>query len=207
MLLPQLKAFELLKKYNIDVPRMWIAQNTEQAVFVAENVKYPVVVKIDSPDIVHKSDIGCVRIAYNEDELKTSFISVMRNASKVTKSKNLNVVVQEFLSGYECIIGASYDKQFGPVIMFGSGGVMTELLKNVVFRLIPINESDANSMIEETNISKLANFRGKKVDLNNVVKALLAVSDLMQTEEIKELDINPMFLGERIVAADARIIL
>jgi acyl-CoA synthetase (NDP forming) len=200
------EALKLLEKYKIPITRTELVKNLTQLKTVKMNP--PLVFKIDSPDIVHKTDVGCVKIAYSEIEKDKAFVEVLRNAKKVTGDIN-GVLVQEMAKGLEVIIGAKKDKQFDKVIMFGSGGVFTEVMEDVSIRLIPIDKRDAKQMIKETKISKLFyGYRGEKpVKISKIVKILLAVSKIMQNhQEIRELDINPLFVSSKIVAADARII-
>lgn len=205
-MLPAEQAYGLLKRYRIPVVRHGLARNLEEAGLLAENMGFPLVLKADSPQIVHKSDVGCVRVAYNQEGFERLYKEVLRNAGKAAKEIN-GVIVQEFLRGLEAIAGATVDRQFGKVIMFGSGGVLTQAFRDVSFRLVPISREDADSMIGDSKLSGLLNYRGNRIDRNKVINALLKLNNLVQKENIKEMDINPLFLNEKgAFAADVRII-
>ena len=142
---------------------------------------------------------GCVEKVGNEDELRNAFRNVMSNAKKTTNNIN-GIIIQPVLSGFEAIAGIKKDAAFGHVIMFGSGGSMAETINDVSFRLIPINEKDAASMINETKAGRFAN--------GYVVESLLKLSELAEeNSNIKELDINPLIINNNgVIAADIRII-
>jgi len=172
--------------------------------------------KIASPDIIHKSDAGGVKVGVkNDDELRAAFRSITESAKKYrADAKIKGVLVQEMVkSAKETILGASQDPTFGPVIMFGLGGIYVEVLKDVVFRVAPINGREATNMVESIKTIKLLKgTRGEKPsDLNAIADSLQRLSQLVvDFPEIKEFDINPLLVleegkGARVV--DARIIL
>lgn len=201
--IPDADAYHLLAKYNIPVVKWGLAKDIDEAEFVIENSGLPAVLKIDSPDIIHKLSLGCVAFVYNRDELAKKFKDIMTNAKKLTSNIN-GIIVQELVSGVESILGAKYDEQFGNVVMFGSGGTFTEILDDVSFRLVPLRKQDALSMIEDTKIVKI--LEKKNISKDAIVEVLMNVSKLVEKENIKELDINPLFLSsDKLVAADVRI--
>lgn len=201
------QAFALLRKYRIHTADYGIARNLEEAEFIAANMGFPLVLKIDSAKIVHKTDAGCVKLVYNADMLESSYREILGNAKKITGEIN-GVVVQSHIRGLEAIAGLALDQQFGKVIMFGSGGVLTQIFRDVAFRLVPISKEDAESMLDDTKISRLLNYRGNNIDRNAVTGALLKLNNLMQNEHLREMDINPLFLNEKgAFAADVRIIM
>lgn len=200
------EAFALLKKYGLPVVRHGMARSLEEAELLAENIGYPLVLKIDSRSIIHKTDVGCVKIVY-DGGLEEAYRQVHANARKITQEIN-GVLVQSFLRGLEAIAGCAVDSQFGKVLMFGSGGVLTQIFKDVSFRLVPISKEDAKSMIEETKVAQLLDYRGNRIDKGKIVSALLKLNNLVQNEPVKEMDINPLFLNEKgAFAADVRIIM
>ena len=201
------EAYALMKKYRVKTVNYGVARNFEEAELVAENLGFPLVLKIDSPKIIHKTDVGCVRIVYSRDSFKAGYTEVIRNARKITKGIN-GVLMQAFLRGLEAIAGSAIDEQFGKVLMFGSGGVLTQIFKDVSFRLVPISKEDAESMIYDTKMAQLLNYRGNKIDKGKIVDVLLKLNNLVQNEDIREMDINPLFLNEKgAFAADVRVIM
>lgn len=197
-------SFELLKKYKVPVAPYGTAKNFEEASLIAANIGFPLVLKIDSDDILHKTDVGGVRIVYNEHEFPKAFREISSIAK--TNAKNFSIVVQEFAKGFEAILGAKQDEQFGKVLMFGTGGIYTQIVKDVTFRLVPLTAEDAVEMVQETSVASILNYRGNKISLQDLADVILKVSKMVEKESLKELDINPLFLGEKIVAADARVL-
>ena len=192
------EAYRLLKKYGISIADFALAKDLEEARLSAGNIGYPLYLKIDSPVIIHKKNLGCVLKVRDEGKIDNAFRLVINNAKKMTKNIN-GVIVQKSVDGFESIAGVKCDGQFGHVIMFGSGGPMTEFLNDTSFRLVPISEIDARSMIADTKAGKYAN--------GSVIDALLKLSKLIEeNNEIKELDINPLMIGESAIAADVRVI-
>ena len=191
---------------RIPVARSIIAKNPEQALKFAK--KYPVVLKIISEKALHKSDIGGVKIAHDREELEKHF----RELSNLSKRKKIKaqILVQEFVHGMELVIGINKDPVFGHVIMFGIGGKYVETIRDVSFRVCPITEKDAESMVQEIKYKKLLyGVRGEKpVDVAEVKRILVKVSAIPSTNrKLKELDINPLIASEKgAKAADARII-
>ncbi len=210
------EGYEVLKAYGFPTPKSILGSTEEECVAAAKQIGYPVVMKIASPDIIHKSDAGGVKVGVKSDEeLRTAFRVIMDSARKYKADANIKgVLVQEMVkSAKETILGASQDLTFGPVIMFGLGGIYVEVLKDVVFRVAPIDEREAANMVESIKTIKLLKgVRGEKAsDLKAIADSLQRLSQLVvDFPEIKEFDINPLLVleegkGARVV--DARIIL
>ena len=189
------------------------ATSLEKALEIAASCGYPVVMKIVSKDITHKTDVGGVRLNIaSPDDLKEEYEDMMSSISSQFPDATIEgVVIEEMLSGNELIIGSSTDPSFGPMIAFGLGGIFVEIYKDVAFRLVPISRQDAHELIHEIKGSKiLQGYRGSpSVDEEELIDYLMAVSDLLVSNpEIEELDINPLIITPNgIKAIDARIIL
>ncbi len=204
----------ILEKYGIPAAREYPAASADEAADVAGKIGYPVAVKIDSPDIAHKTEAGGVKLNLNgETEVRKAFEEVTVNAGRYNPDARINgVLVQEMLTGgTEAIIGVTKDPVFGPVIMFGLGGIFVEALKDVSFRVAPVSPGDALDMIREIRgHALLKGFRGRPaVDTGAIVDAILKVSDLVtdHRDMIEELDINPlMVFPHGVKAADALLI-
>lgn len=201
-------------EYGIPVPRFKVALTYDEAIKFAEGIGYPVVLKIVSPDIIHKFDIGGVTLNLkNSSEVKNAYENILMNVKRhKPNAKIVGVLVQEMApQSTEVIVGAIKDPQFGPALMFGLGGIFVEVLKDVTFRIAPITESDAREMITEVKAYPvLKGYRGQPpVDLNAIVNILLNTSKLVMDHlEIKELDLNPILVYEKgAKTVDARIIL
>jgi acetyl-CoA synthetase (ADP-forming) len=211
--LPQEKTEALLKRFGIPFPKRILARNEEQAVICAKKLGYPVVLKVSSPDIIHKTDAGGIILNLeDEKEVREGFRSIMKNARKYDRKAKINGVdVFEMIPrGTELIVGLKKDPQFGPVIMFGLGGIFVEVLEDVSFRLAPITRKDAREMIREIKGYRiLEGIRGEKpANIKAIEDILLRFSELvMKKPDIKELDINPLFAYDnKVVAGDVRII-
>lgn len=204
----------ILEAYNIRVPRAITAKTVKEAQEFTKKVGYPVVLKIDSPDILHKTDVGGIKVGIkNDSELEIGFNDIINSVKSKKPDANIRgISVQEMIMDkQETIIGINKDPQFGPMIMFGLGGIYVEILKDVSFRIAPITESDAREMIEEIKTIKLLKgARGAKPsDINSIVEILLKISQLVTDfPEIMEMDINPLFVkaeGSGSIAGDVRI--
>lgn len=207
-------SLKLLQSYGIPVEGLIPAGTPDEAIAIARKIGYPVVLKVNSPQISHKSDVGGVAVNIkNDDEVISAFHRIIESAhASRPEAEILGVTVQKMVTkGVEVIIGANVDAQFGPVIMVGLGGVMVELLHDVSFRLAPITELDAREMIEELKSNKmLKGFRGQPpADIDSVVNVLVRLSQLLiDFPEIAEVDLNPVKIfpqGEGCCAVDARI--
>ena len=209
-------AKEAISIYGFRIPKSILATSEAEAVKVAEEIGYPVVLKISSPDILHKSDFGGVVIGVkNEAEVRRHFCDITQKAQRLMLDAEIKgVLVQQMIAGgKEIILGMSRDPQFGPLIMFGLGGIYVEVLKDVSFRIAPIGKEEAEEMIREIrSFPLLKGARGEKpVDTNAIVDNILMLSQ-MATDfpEIVEMDINPLIVfpeGNGTIALDARLTL
>ena len=199
----------ILEGQDISTTRSLVARSEDEAVNLFRSIRSPVALKILSPDVIHKSDTGGVKLNLrNEDQVREAYRQIINSFRDKTVT---GISVQEMAKpGVEVIIGVTLDPTFGPVMMFGLGGVFVEILKDVSFRSIPLSEYDAEDMIEEIKgYALLKGYRGSAADVPALRDLLLKVSDLvMENPEIKEMDLNPVFIypqGYKVV--DARIIL
>lgn len=200
----------LLTQYGLSIPDFEICTSAEKAVKAAKKLQYPVVMKVVSPDILHKTDVGGVKLGLtSEKEVIAAFNEISSVASESTFCGVIIYAEQD--QGTEIIIGATYDEQFEHAIMFGLGGIFVEVLKDVSFRLIPITEQDAREMIKEIKgYPVLTGVRGNPPrDVDSIVDALVRVSHLVEENpRIRELDLNPVFVYEDgYTVIDARIVL
>ncbi len=208
------EAKQILTTHGALVSTQMLAKTAEEAVNAARTIKGPVAMKIVSPDILHKSDAGGVMLnVEGDDKIEAAFETIIANAEKYNASADIHgVLVTPMLKeGLEIIIGTKMDDQFGPVIMFGIGGIMVEILKDVVFRVLPISRRSARQMVAEIrSASLLDGFRGSPPqDRDAIVDLLLTVSEIVEAyPEIQELDLNPVLVyDEGLSIADARVLL
>jgi acetate---CoA ligase (ADP-forming) subunit beta len=213
-LLTEIEAKNLLKQAGISVIDTRLAASEDEAVSISREMGFPVVLKIASPDVVHKTDAGGVKLNLKTSaQVAKAFEDIMKSIkAKYPQAKIQGVSVQKMAKpGVEVIIGMSKDAQFGPVLMFGLGGVWVEVLKDVSFRIVPLEKRDAHEMIQEIKGKPLLEgYRGQEaVDIDNLEALILKVSAFVeQHPEIKELDLNPVFAyKDSATAVDARIIL
>ena len=200
--------------YGIPVTKFELAKNEDQAVKFAEKIGFPVVLKIVSPDIMHKSDVGGVIVNLKDaDSVQNAYQQIMKNVKKHNvNAKIIGVLVQEMApASTEVIVGSIKDSQFGPALMFGLGGIFVEVLKDVTFRIAPITEEEAHEMITEVKAYPLLKgYRNTPpADIDAIVQILLKTSKLVtEHQEIKELDLNPIMVYEKgAKTVDARIVL
>ena len=203
--------------YGIPVTREQVATSAREAARMAEEIGFPVVLKIDSPDILHKSEAGAIRLNVDSPEAATRFYDeIIANAQTHDTNARINgVLVQEMIrGGTEVIIGMSQDPQFGPTVAFGLGGIFVEVLKDISLRVAPLSTSDAEQMVKEIKgYQILQGVRGKKPsDIAAIVDVLLRISRLAQDckDTITEIDINPLIVfdeGRGVKAADALVVL
>jgi acetyltransferase len=212
--LGEVEAREVLRAYHIRCPRSEVATTAEDAARIGDGIGYPIVMKIVSPDILHKSDIGGVRVGIrSRQEAMDTFELMMLRIHRYAPNADLRgIAVQEMIqTGREVILGSTRDPQFGPLIMFGLGGIYVEVLKDVSFRIAPFGRRHAQQMIDEIrSVALLRGARGETpCDLDAIVASLLVLSQLVTDfPEIVEMDINPLKVGEPgagAVAVDARI--
>lgn len=212
--LDELRSKKIMKEYGIDVTEPVLTQSKEAAVAAADKIGYPVVMKIVSPQITHKSDIGGVKVGLKTpEEVAEGYTAITAAAAQKAPGAVVEgVAVQKMAApGVELVLGMNKDPQFGPVLMFGLGGTLVEVLKDVTFRIVPLTKADAGAMIREVKAYRLLEgYRGQPpVDIENLEELLLKVSTMMQENpEIKEMDVNPLIAYSNVaVAVDARIIL
>ncbi len=210
------EAREILEAYKIPVPASRLCGTVDEAVAFADEIGYPVVMKIASPDILHKTDIGGVRINMRSpDEVRDSFDLMTFRAARYMPDADIwgCLVQQQVHGGKEVIIGMNRDPQFGPLVMFGLGGIYVEALKDVVFRIAPFSRDEAMEMIREMrSFNLLMGVRGEaRSDLRAIADTLLKVSQLVvDFPEIVELDINPLMVfeeGKGVMGIDMRLVL
>jgi len=201
-------------KYGIPVTDFKVAKNEAEAVKFAEEIGYPAVLKIVSPDIIHKSDVGGVVVNLKTaKDVRDAYKQILKSVKKhKADAKIVGILIQEMAPpSTEVIVGAIKDPQFGPAIMFGLGGIFVEVLKDVTFRVAPITEDEAREMITEVRAYPLLKgYRNQPpADTEAIIKILLNASRLvMEHQEIKELDLNPIMVYEKgAKTVDARIIL
>ena len=214
-LLTEAESKELLSIYGIPTVETRIAPTEAEAVKAAEAMGFPVVLKLHSETVTHKTDVGGVKLNLKDAEKVREAFKAIKDAvtEKASAQDFLGVTVQPMISleGYELIIGSSIDPQFGPVLLFGTGGQLVEVFKDRALALPPLNTTLARRMVEQTKIYKaLKGVRGRKpVDLAALDQLLARFSELIAEQPwIKELDINPLLASaERLVAVDARVVL
>jgi acetyl coenzyme A synthetase (ADP forming)-like protein len=214
--LGELDGTDLLECYGFQVLPTKLAKNAAEAVEIASDMTFPVVMKIVSPQILHKSDAGGVLVDLkNKEEVKKAFGQIVDQAAKFNPSAVIDgVLIQKMsLPGTETILGMNRYPIFGPLLMFGLGGIYVEVFADVVFRLAPIDRNEARRMIHEIKGKKLfEGFRGRpRSDFESIEKALVRLSDMvMNHPEIREMDINPLMIheqGKGATVADCRIVL
>ena len=214
VVLTEIEAKELLKQSGVNVVDTRLATSKEKVVSISEKLGFPVALKITSPDVVHKSDAGGVKLGLKTaKQAGKAYDDIMKAIKKQYPKANIHgVAVQKMARpGVEVIIGVSTDAQFGPVIMFGLGGILVEVLKDVSFRIVPLTRRDAREMIHEIKgYPLLEGYRGQEpVDVANLEELILKVSNFAEKyPEVEELDLNPIFAyKDGAVAVDARVIL
>lgn len=210
------EAYEVLKAYGFPVIQSFLAVNESQALEAAQKIGFPVALKIASPDVIHKFDFGGVKLHLkNKNDVQEAYNEILQNVHKKKPDAKIEgmIVEQMATQGKEIIVGMNRDPQFGPILMFGLGGIYVEALEDVTFRLAPIRELTASIMISRTKTHKiLEGFRGEPAyDTEAIAECLKRLSQLVTDfEEIEELDINPLIVfekGKGCAAVDARIIL
>lgn len=205
---------DLLRECGISLPEAVLASNPKEAVEAAKKIGYPLAMKVVSPDIIHKSDAGGIKLGLrDEEDIKRAFKEIAKNAAKITTKERISgtLISPMAAKGQECIIGMIRDRQFGPVIMFGLGGVFVEILKDVSFRVAPLAQEDIDEMVKEIQGYKiLTGIRGEKPKDIEAIKDILAkLSEIaIDNPEIKEIDLNPVIVHEKGASiVDSRVIL
>jgi len=204
------KAKEFLKKYAETPKNLLLDQKEVKKLLISKkftlNFNFPVVLKISSDFLIHKTDEGAVKTVYNEQDF---FKTLVDFEKKITKFKARGVIVEEFVSGQELIVGIKKDNTFGHVIGLGIGGIFTETIKDISFRACPINSDDFDSMLNDLKFKSLVlGTRGKKNDIETLKKLVIEISKIPEKNpKILELDINPLILNEKYCKlVDARIV-
>jgi acetyltransferase len=214
--LGEIEAREVMAAYGLRLPESQLARSPEEAVEIANRIGYPVVLKISSPDILHKSDIGGVRAGIQSaSEARDAYELIEYRARRYQPNADIRgvLVQQQAPKGRECLVGVSRDPQLGPMIGFGMGGIYVEVLKDVVFRLAPLSKQEAQEQIEAIrSFPILRGVRGQApADLASILDTILRTSQLVTDfPEIVEMDINPLMVydqGQGSIVLDARIIL
>lgn len=213
-LLTEVASKELLKKAGIPVVEAKLARSKKEAISISKEMGFPVVLKISSPDVVHKSDSGGVKLGLaNATQVGKAYSEIISSVKQAYPEAQIQGVSVQPMAppGVEVIVGMSKDPQFGPVLMFGLGGILVEVLKDVSFRIVPVTERDAREMIREIKgYPILEGYRGQKpASIPALEKLIVKVSQFVEKNpQIKELDLNPIFAyPDKAVAVDARIIL
>lgn len=213
-ILTEIEAKQILMQSGINCIDTRLATTKEAAVKLSEQFGYPVVLKVSSTDITHKSDAGGVKVnLQDKTAVEKAYDDIMASCTSEYPNANIEGVAVQAMArtGTEVIIGMTKDSSFGPVLMFGLGGIFVEVLKDVAFRIVPLEENDAAEMIQEIKGKKLLEgYRGEDpVDIAFLQDMLLKLSKLVdQTEGIAEIDMNPIFAYKQgALVVDARIIL
>jgi acetyltransferase len=209
----EFQAQEILAAYNLPVPRTGLARHSDAAVAIAEDIGYPVVLKIASPQISHKSDVGGVKVGLKDAAaVRDAFMDITSRAQRMRPEAMITgCLVQEMApkGAKEIIIGFKRDDQFGPLIMFGLGGIYVEVLKDISFRLAPLSREDAHNIIREIrSYMLLKGVRGERsIDFRAIENILLTMSRLsLDFPEIYEAEFNPVLVNkDAAVVADVRI--
>jgi len=214
LVLTEAESKQLLAGIGVRTTQVRQASSREEAVALSREIGYPCVLKVSSRDITHKSDAGGVKVGLaGGEEVAAAFDAIMASCRAAVPDADIEgVTVQEQAPpGLEVIVGMATDPQFGPVLMFGLGGVWVEVLKDVSFKIAPLTPADARSAVTEIRAAKLLEgFRGSPpVDIAALEDILLRVSDfVVATPQVREMDLNPIFAyPDGAVAVDARVIL
>ncbi len=213
-LLTEVESKALLKKAGIPVVEAKLARSKKEAISISNEMGFPVVLKVSSTEVVHKSDSGGVKLGLtNATQVGKAYNEILSSIKQAYPQAQIDgVSVQPMAApGVEVIVGMSKDPQFGPVLMFGLGGILVEVLKDVSFRIVPVTARDAKAMIREIKgYPVLEGYRGQKpASIPALEKLIAKVSQFVEKNpQIRELDLNPIFAyPDKAVAVDARIIL
>ncbi len=212
--MPEYDCYQVFREYGINVPSAVMITDIDHAAECVGEMTFPVVLKIVSPQIIHKSDVGGVKVGIQSKEvLRTACEDLIREVKRRAGDVEIKGVlcVSMVKHGTEVVVGGMNDKQFGPVVMFGMGGIFIEVFKDVAFRLAPLDKDEALRMMESTKVSKiLKGARGSiPCDMEALAELIVNLGNLLVSQpEIKEIDINPvMAFEDGYCAVDARIIL
>ncbi|MBM3708040.1 MAG: hypothetical protein FJW69_06845 [Actinobacteria bacterium] len=206
---------DLEKKYKLNLVKSKLAKNENDAAIFADEIGFPVVLKIDLEDILHKSDTGCVVLNLcSKEEVRQAYNRIILSSKKYNPGAHINgILVQEMLKeGFELIVGYNNDVVFGPNIMLGMGGIYTEVFKDIVFRLLPVSKKDINDMINRLKFSRLLfeGYRGIKIVSKNMLIDIIYRISKMALDlfpEVNSFDINPLFVwGDQYKVVDFKIV-
>jgi succinyl-CoA synthetase beta subunit len=208
--LSEYESKKLLSLYGIPVTREKLSSSADEAVSAAADLGFPVVLKACSPELMHKSERGCIELNLrSEGDVREAYGRIINRVDL----KPEGIMVQEMVLGQrELVVGLTRDPQFGPCVMLGMGGIMTEVFEDTAFRMAPFDRIEAKDMAEELRFKTiLGAFRGQKaVDMDMLCRTLIAVGQIgLELDTVSELDINPMIITPegRVVAADALVVL
>jgi acyl-CoA synthetase (NDP forming) len=211
--LTEIESKQVLAAAGIPVAESVLATTAEEAGKAANEIGFPVVIKIVSPDITHKSDVGGVRLGLeSKEEVQAAFEEMLDAVREVQPKARIEGVAVQHMAprGAEVIIGMSKDPQFGPVLMFGLGGILVEVLKDVAFRIVPLEPRDARQMVREIKgYPVLEGARGRDAaDVAALESLILKLSEFVEANpQIEEIDLNPVFAyKDGVIAVDARIV-
>jgi succinyl-CoA synthetase beta subunit len=208
--LSEFRSKQFLSAHGIPVTRESLAETSEEAVARAGEIGYPVALKACSPDLMHKTEKGLIRLNLrDEQDVRRAYENIAGAADMPLEG----ILVQEMISGQrELVLGLIRDAQFGPCVMLGLGGIMTEILKDTVFRVAPLSMADARDMTEEQKSKDIFGaFRGQEAaDLDTICRTLITLGEIgLQNKAIQEIDINPLLINPkgRVKAVDALVVL
>lgn len=212
--LTEAEAYELLSKHGISVPKYMVTSSLEESLEKAKSLGFPLVMKVISPDIIHKTEIGGVMLNIkNGPQVRESYQKMIDSVEKKRPEAKINGVLlyKQVPSGVEVIVGMTRDLQFGPTVMFGLGGIFTEILQDVSFGICPVTRIDIEEMINETKgIKVLKGYREQPgCDIDAIIDIIMNISNIaMNYSVIREIDLNPIMVYEKgAVAVDAKILL
>ena len=212
--LTEAEAYEVLSKYGIPVPKYSVVSSEEELHKLATRLEFPLVMKIVSPDIIHKTDIGGIEMNIsNLEQSKKAYKNIIYHVMENKPEARINGMLfyKQAPKGVEVIVGMIRDPQFGPTVMFGLGGIFIEILKDVTFRVCPVERADIEEMLTEIQgIKMLQGFRGQpRCDVNAIVDIIMIISRLaLDYSVITEIDLNPIIVYEKgALVVDAKIFL
>lgn len=205
-----IEASRLISRYKIQLPPQFFSYSPKKALHYSKLLGFPVVLKVVSQDIVHKTESKGIILDVMEQDVEKACKNIIEHTKRFNPEAKIDgILVQKQLKGHEFIVGGKQDSQFGPVVIYGAGGIFAELLNDVSIRLAPIDRKEAEEMVSEVRMSRLlTGFRGKaRISLRPIIRVLLKVSKMMEKENIKEMDINPLIVNSSgAFAVDVRIV-
>jgi acyl-CoA synthetase (NDP forming) len=206
----QSKILKLLKKFKISAASAMLVKSRKELLKTAKQIKYPLAAKIDSPDMIHKTESNAIRLNIKDDtELEKAYDDLLKIAKK-KKAKVSGILLQSMEQGHEVIVGFKKDPQFGHVAMFGMGGIFVEVMKDVSFRIVPINKKQALGMIQEIKTFPVLEGarKGIKANIDAIANIITNASKLVEkNKQIAEIDFNPIIVNEKTArVVDTRMI-